>query len=463
MTLVRTVVYCRISDDREGEEAGVTRQSEDCLALVAGHDDWQLTGEPMVDNDVSATRGDPRPCFEEIMEMVGDGLVDVVVAWTSNRFLRSRKDRMRVIELFKAKGARLVAVKGPSFDYASADGRMMADLIGAIDTGEAERVAERVARAAQQRAEQGKIHSRSAYGWKRDDPYALEPAEAAALRAAADAVVEGKSTGSILAAMNADPAVPPPSAGSRWTRTTLTSVLVNPRIAGLRVYRGQAIGQALWPPILTVPEWERVCAVLGDASRRTATSRAVVHLLVGFLYCANCGHRMGAKKNRGIYLCPYRTQRRSDWRDCDHKVAVSLAPLDALIVELVRRRLDELDLSAPDTAPSAAGRELAALEARANGIADQYAQGAMALETAEALLSAVNGRLEQARRAHAAEQRRRATVPLDAAERWAGGDLAARRSVLTALVDGIVISPARQPGNPRFDPNRVRVVWRSHR
>ena len=40
-------------------------------------------------------------------------------------FLRSRKDRLRVIELFAAKHVRLVADRGPSYGFSSADRAMI--------------------------------------------------------------------------------------------------------------------------------------------------------------------------------------------------------------------------------------------------------------------------------------------------------------------------------------------------
>lgn len=52
-------VYCRISDDRTGQRAGVQRQEEDCRALAESRG-WPVA-DVYVDNDLSAYSGKPRP------------------------------------------------------------------------------------------------------------------------------------------------------------------------------------------------------------------------------------------------------------------------------------------------------------------------------------------------------------------------------------------------------------------
>ena len=57
--MVATVVYCRISRDREGSHLGVKRQEDDCVAL-AGRLGWQVV-DVIIDNDRSAYSGRARP------------------------------------------------------------------------------------------------------------------------------------------------------------------------------------------------------------------------------------------------------------------------------------------------------------------------------------------------------------------------------------------------------------------
>src|SRR6266540_1915764 len=59
-------------------------------------------------------------------------------------------------------------------------------------------------------------------------------------------------------------AAPAPSAssatptGKPFHTTTLRRVLTNPRMAGLRVHRGEVIGEASWEPVISRGDFERL-------------------------------------------------------------------------------------------------------------------------------------------------------------------------------------------------------------
>ena len=57
-------VYLRISEDRSGEQLGVTRHREDCLALCPSKG-WRPV--EYMDNDTSATRGKPWRAYERML------------------------------------------------------------------------------------------------------------------------------------------------------------------------------------------------------------------------------------------------------------------------------------------------------------------------------------------------------------------------------------------------------------
>ena len=80
---VRAAIYARISDDKEGREAGVTRQVEDCRAL-AERLGWQLHPDVdpvLIDNDISASTKSRqrRPAFDSLLAEVGAGAFDGLV------------------------------------------------------------------------------------------------------------------------------------------------------------------------------------------------------------------------------------------------------------------------------------------------------------------------------------------------------------------------------------------------
>ncbi len=477
---VRIAPYRRISDDREGREAGVTRQWEDMSARINDEPTWTAVldhGDPWTDNDLSAMSGVYRPGFEEIMSMVEGGMIDAVLAWTANRFLRSRRDRMRVIDLFKQTGTRLIAINGPTYDYTTADGRMMADLIGAIDAGEAERTAERVTRAAQQRAEEGRFHGGARpYGYgpivpgvvnsagkPARDWYAIVPEEAEIVRSVADRVIKGESLSSIAVDLNRRGI--PPTRAKAWERSTLRNMLLNPRIAGLRSYKGSDhLTVAQWAAIISPEEWRAIAAILRDGHRRTSTGNQVKRLLAGHCYCGGCGVRMVSRGDipgrTGIYYCPPLSQ---NGRPCPNRVTMTIPAIDRVVIDVVSRALQEQqELSADTGAETNTAAEITAAETRIEQYARDAASGKIDGDILYSLMSATKTRIDELRERQAQEDRRSVVLSgPDAAQRWESGDLTARRSVLAALVDGIIVRPTTA-SRRAYPWERVRVVWRKH-
>ena len=65
MTL-KTAIYCRISDDRDGTGLGVERQEIDCRKYATEHSLGDI--EIFIDNDISAFSGKKRPQYLAMMD-----------------------------------------------------------------------------------------------------------------------------------------------------------------------------------------------------------------------------------------------------------------------------------------------------------------------------------------------------------------------------------------------------------
>src|SRR5690349_15914002 len=115
---LRVALYLRISSDKRDDEAGVDRQREDGRALAAAHG-WDIVAE-LSDNDVSATKGMPRPGYVELLEMVQLGDIDQIVVWQTSRLWRNRRERADGIGLLARHRVGIKAVKGPDLDLSTA-------------------------------------------------------------------------------------------------------------------------------------------------------------------------------------------------------------------------------------------------------------------------------------------------------------------------------------------------------
>src|SRR4051812_46875848 len=100
LSTVRAAVYARISSDRRGDEAGVSRQIEEAKCAV-GARGWALAGIH-TDNALSALRGLARPGYQRLMADVVAGQVDVVVVYQTSRLWRNRRERADGIDTLRA-------------------------------------------------------------------------------------------------------------------------------------------------------------------------------------------------------------------------------------------------------------------------------------------------------------------------------------------------------------------------
>lgn len=137
-------VYVRISDDSLGLGLGVARQETDCRAL-ADRLGLQVI-QVYSDNDLSASTGRRRPQFEAMLRDCADGVVQVVVAYSTSRLTRRPAELERLVSLHESFGTTFATVASGSVDLATADGRLVARILASADAAEVERASERIRR-----------------------------------------------------------------------------------------------------------------------------------------------------------------------------------------------------------------------------------------------------------------------------------------------------------------------------
>ena len=106
--VTNAAIYCRISYDREGAGLGVARQRSDCEALAAQRN-WTVT-DVFEDNDISAYSGRRRPGYEQLLQHIRAGAVDVVVAWHTDRLHRSPTELEDYITACEARNVATITV-----------------------------------------------------------------------------------------------------------------------------------------------------------------------------------------------------------------------------------------------------------------------------------------------------------------------------------------------------------------
>lgn len=447
-----TAIYARISEDREGDAAGVERQVEDALALAEAR--GFTVADRFIDNDRSAYSGRVRPEWKRMLAELSAGNVTTVIAWASDRLYRTSRDQLDLMEAVRIAGGTIATVKDGEVDPASAEGRMRMGILANVAEFESARKAERVTRASEQRAASGKPHGRPSFGWKLEaGEWVLDPEQAALVREAAKRVIGGESCGSIVADWNAQ-GLQTAAGADTWDHRALRKILRRPVNAGLRIYRGDIVGKATTPAILDVESWE---AVLGRLSARGGQRRPRRYLLTGMVACAADGERLvGHRAKLEGYECV----------KCGRRI--TSARLDALISDAVLDAIATPRLAAKlararnDTKESDALRDLDRADKRLSELASMYGSGD--LDTAEyraARQAAQERRAEAARRL---QSRRGSLVLVEALGApegiralWVRQPVAWRREVIRAVVDRIEIGVSTRSA---WEPERVNVIWR---
>ena len=454
-------IYCRISQDRSGDGLGVTRQEADCRELVARRE-WTVAGV-YVDDDRSAYSGKPRPAYEELIGDLKAGRIDAVVAWHPDRLHRSPRELEDFIDLLEANHAAVATVQTGEYDLGSASGRMTARVVGAVARAESEHKSERIRRQREQAAAAGRFHGgRRAYGYELDGVTVVE-SEAVLIREAVARVLGGESLRGIARNWNEREILS--ASGRPWGVSSLTSVLSGPRIAGRRVFRGEDVGDAEWPAIISYEDHLRLVAIFGNP-RITRRGRPPAHLLTSMVRCGRCGatmHTSQSATRARRYLCQH-----SPGRPGCGGTAVAAEPLEALLTEAVLLRVDSPALARAlacqtDTGDVDHADELATLETQLEQLDnDFYVDGLLDRKR----WLTVKGRLESRRdgllaqiTAHSRSSALNGYTTLGALRAaWPDLTIDQRRAILAALIDHVTINPATRSGR-RFDTERVDVTW----
>lgn len=445
------VEYLRISQDRSGEGAGVTRQRKENRAYARVH--GLRIVHTYVDNDQSATRG-VRPEFEV---MLASGPLGIL-AWHQDRLLRLTRDLERVIAL----DVPVFTTKSGTLDLTTPAGRAVARTVAAWSQYEGEQKAIRLKSANLQRAENGKWQfSRRPYGYRREgqgkNSHVVQVSEeAAVVREAFSRYLAGESYYAIADSFTTRRV---PTFGGGWSMNRVRQLLRNERYAGLSSYKGDAVQpeDIEWEPLIDRETWAKYLRMRETRKVSGSWSRATRHLLGGIAVCGVCGSRMTARPDHGrqTYACAV------NW--CVSRLA---APVDDLVTRLVLARLSDPRILAalldrPDTAPLEAERR--DRRRRRDDVMDLLGDGLLdkkkAREKAQVLTAEIDA---LTRRIDAARGESPLTALLlaeDTPATWDQFPVVDKRRAVHEL--GMVVTLQKgKPGGRTFDPDTVLITWK---
>lgn len=459
-------IYLRQSLD---VQEGIERQRSRCAALVEARG-WELVAE-YADNDTSATkaRGEGTN-WAQMLTDAQTGRIDVVIAVNLDRLLRTQTDLAALID----SGAKVTTLEG-EIDLTSASGEMQAAVLTAMARFEVRRKGERQQRASDDRAANGMPTAHPGYGYVRQDGRDLiVDSQAVVIRDAARRVLAGESMRSIAADLNGR-GIAPPRAGI-WQGVTLRQMLRRPSLAGLRTHRGKVVGEfnsEMHPAILDRNTHDRLIALFDDPTRSSSSrvGHPPKYLLAGIAHCGLCGETLGGRMKRLPPWEPKPGQKSKPVKaayacgTC-HKVRRIQEPVDALVTEVLLRRLErddaaDLFTTGDPEAVREARDAIKAVNARLASAADMFADGTIDAEQLSRITS--KGRsdrdaLEKTLQVALPPVIPREAIGRHAREAWAAYDPERRRAIVSALMR-VTILPVGS--GAVFDPESVKIEWLS--
>ncbi|MGO4143451.1 recombinase family protein [Paenarthrobacter sp. YAF11_1] len=463
---MKAIIYLRISDDRTGQQLGVSRQREDCERKAKERGLEVVAVE--TDNDISAYSGKRRPGFEAVLQAVTEGRASVVIAWSLDRLQRNRRDELRLYEACRDANAQLALVNGADLDFSTAAGRFVADALGSVARMEVEMKSDRQRRAALQAATAGKpAGGRRPFGFD-DGGMIVRPLEAAAIAEGFDSFLAGIPLGEVARTWNRQGFVTGQkrrgaNAGqpSPWTRSSVRDVLGNPRYMGKRAHKGEIVADALWPAIVTEETWHAAQAILAHRAGNQ-TPNAAKYLLSGLALCGVCGGNVHAGANARREVRGYRCA-----NSFGHFARMA-EPVEDYVGQVIAARLslpdaghlltDSSNVNLPELRA-----EATALRQRLNSLATDFAEGELTTQQLRHATARIQEKLATAEQAMADAGRVDVLGPLIAAgdvlEAWTNMTTSKQRAVIDLLATVTLHPPGR--GTRTFRPETVGIEWKS--
>jgi DNA invertase Pin-like site-specific DNA recombinase len=460
-------VYARISSDRDGTQLGVTRQLKDCRKLAESRD-WTVV-EEYVDNDVSAFSGRVRPEYERLLDAIKDGVLDALVVYNADRLLRRPRELEELIAIAEGRGNLLLATVTGDIQLATDDGRLVARMLAAFAAKESEAKSRRVKRKHEELAAAGKVSGGGPrpFGYE-PDRVTIRMDEAAVIVEAAERFLAGDSLRSMC--IDFDNRGVGTVTGKPWTIQGLRQILSSGRISGQREHDGEIVAPAVWPGIIPIATTARLRNALKNPDRRTNRTPRRYLLAGGLVRCGLCGAALVAR-TRSKRARSYGCRKGPGFVGCGGVYTVA-SQLEDLIVESVLYRLDSPQFAEALANPKKGG-SVQTLEVDRDAemqnlveLARLHGEKAITFREWMAAREPIERRIKAADRqfAQASQTTALAGFVGDAKKLrtlWHDLPLSRQQAVIKAVLECATVMPSSQPqGSHRFDPSRVKPLWR---
>ncbi|MEU8516180.1 recombinase family protein [Kitasatospora sp. NPDC048722] len=351
-------LYCRISHASDDDQTGVDRQERICRDIAERLGVLVSSDLVFVDNNRSAwKRNRKRPGWDGLLEAVRSGRVRHIITYHPDRLMRQPHD---LEELLHISDEHDITLHGQANrrNLADPDDRFFLRIEVAHSCRSSDDTSRRLLDATVDRARDGLPHGgKRRYGYT---PNGMEIVrdEAIIVREVFSRYLEGDTPQKIANDLNRREKRT--ALGKEWNPQTVRALLDNPHVAGIRMFRGEEIGDGEWPAIIARGLWEEVrdrrsYRAPVEPGKEDAEDR--FYLLRGVVICKRCAVRMAGSDGR--YLCG-RSQR-TDSASCGR--TVSAPTLESFVRDAAIKILERLEVTGSSAPAVLSATDAAAIEA----------------------------------------------------------------------------------------------------
>ena len=330
---LRVAAYARVSTEQDEQQNSYEAQIEFYTNFIKRNPDWEFKGI-FADRGISGTSTKNRDEFNKLIDLAMNGNIDLILTKSISRFARNTVVTLQTVRALKAVGVEVWFEKENlhTFDPKC---EMMLTIMSSLAQEESRSISENVRWGHQQSMRKGKVHLAYSHflGYKKGEdgrPEIVEE-EAAIIRDIYDWYIAGKSINNI-AAMLTEERIPTPAGKTRWSVSTVRSILSNEK------YKGEALLQKTYtvdyltkevrknngevPAIRVRNSHEAIIEPevfdhVQELLRQRVKDRSKVHTkhpFAGKIICGDCGEYYGHK----VWRVRSTGERYDVWY-CNHK------------------------------------------------------------------------------------------------------------------------------------------------
>ena len=310
----RVAGYARVSTDSDEQFTSYEAQVDYYTNFIQSKPEWTFK-KVYTDEGISGTNTKKREGFKEMVADALAGKFDLIVTKSVSRFARNTVDSLVTIRKLKENGVECYFEKEGIYSF-DGKGELLITIMSSLAQEESRSISENVTWGQRKRFSDGKVQMpyKRFLGYEKGENGrpAIVETEASVVRFIYRLFLDGKTAAGICKHLEQRD-IPSPGGSSKWSKTTVDSILTNEKYKGdallqkkftvdflqkkMKANEGevpQYYVEGSHPAIIIPEEWDQVQT---EIARRKQLGRAYSgkSVLSSKLICADCGGYYGSK------------------------------------------------------------------------------------------------------------------------------------------------------------------------